>query len=149
MDQVRSAHNVGSILRTADAARVEHVYLTGISPTPGHRAVTKASLGAEDSVPWSYEADLVPLLASLRARGYFLLALEQTVSPTFLSELSPTHGPVALIVGNEVEGVQQAVLDRCDAALELRQFGAKHSLNVSVAFGVAIYGLLSQLGVAT
>lgn len=146
LDNIRSAHNVGSILRTSDAARVQHVYLTGITPSPAHRAVTKASLGAEDSVPWSSHPAPLPLLTRLRSKGILLLALEQTTTPTTLDEIVPGDAPVALIVGNEVEGVQQTVLDACDAALELPQFGAKHSLNVSVAFGIAAYGLLERLG---
>ncbi|MEM8601096.1 MAG: TrmH family RNA methyltransferase [Bacteroidota bacterium] len=149
LDHVRSAHNVGSILRTSDAARAAHVYLTGITPTPDHRAVTKASLGAEDSVPWSHHSDILALMDELRAAGSFLLALEQTATATSLSAITVQHAPVALIVGNEVEGVQQAVLDRCDAALELPQYGTKHSLNVSVASGIALYGLLDRLGIAS
>ncbi|MEM9997355.1 MAG: TrmH family RNA methyltransferase [Bacteroidota bacterium] len=144
-DHVRSAHNVGALLRTSDAARVAHVYLTGITPTPAHRAVTKASLGAEDSVPWSHHTDIQPVLDQLRAEGFTLMALEQTTSPTYLADLNSSLSSAALIVGNEVEGVQQAVLDRCDLALELPQYGAKHSLNVSVAFGIALYGLLDRL----
>jgi tRNA G18 (ribose-2'-O)-methylase SpoU len=144
LDNIRSAYNVGSIFRTADAARIGHVYVTGYTPTPEHRSVAKTALGAEHTVPWSQHEDPLPLLDLLRADGHTLAALEQTDSPTAISAVTRGQFPLTFVVGNEVEGVQQAILDRCDLALEIPQYGAKHSLNVSVAFGVAAFGLVAR-----
>ncbi|MDX1530812.1 MAG: RNA methyltransferase [Rhodothermales bacterium] len=145
LDNIRSAHNVGSMFRTADAVRAERVICCGYTPTPDHRAVAKTALGAEQTVPWSAEEDVTALLDRLRAAGHTLAALEQTDRPTPLRAVQAEHFPLALVLGNEVEGVQQAVLDRCDLALEIPQYGAKHSLNVAVAFGVAAYALVERL----
>lgn len=144
LDNIRSAYNVGSIFRTADAARIAHVYVTGYSPTPEHRKVAKTALGAEDTVPWSYEADAAALLDRLRAEGHTLAALEQTDQSSPIGSVGAAQFPLALVLGNEVDGVQQALLDRCDLALEIPQYGAKHSLNVSVAFGIAAFGLVER-----
>lgn len=144
LDRVRSAYNVGSIFRTADAARVAHVFVTGFTPTPEHRKVAKTALGAEDTVPWSYETDAAALLDRLRAEGYTIAALEQTDRPARIEAVALADFPLALVLGNEVDGVQQALLDRCDLAFEIPQYGAKHSLNVSVAFGIAVFGLVER-----
>lgn len=144
LDNIRSAYNVGSILRTADAARIRHVYVTGYTPTPEHRSVAKTALGAEQTVPWSHVPDPLALLDRLRAEGVTLAALEQTDTPTRIGTLARAHFPLALVLGNEVEGVQQEILDRCDLALEITQYGAKHSLNVAVAFGIAAFGLVDR-----
>ena len=151
LDNIRSAYNVGSIFRTADAALVEHIYVTGYSPTPEHRSINKTALGAEETVPWSQHKDAVALLADLRAKGYTLAALEQTDVPNRFGDLDAAQFPLALVLGNEVKGVQDAILDTCDLALEIPQYGAKHSLNVSVAFGIAAFGVVErwrQLGLA-
>lgn len=144
LDNIRSAYNVGSIFRTADAARIRHVYITGYTPTPEHRSIPKTALGAEHTVPWSHAPDAVALLDQLRADGVTLAALEQTDSPTLIGAINPAQFPLAFVLGNEVKGVQQSLLDRCDFALEIPQYGAKHSLNVSVAFGIAAYGLVER-----
>lgn len=149
LDNIRSAYNVGSIFRTADAARVAHIYITGYTPTPEHRSVAKTALGAEDTVPWSQHPEPSPLLADLRDRGYTLAALEQTESSTRIAALEPAQFPLALVLGNEVKGVQQEILDGCDLALEIPQYGAKHSLNVSVAFGIAAFGIVDRWHEAT
>lgn len=141
LDRLRSAHNVGAIFRTADAFRLAHVYCTGYTPRPGHPGVAKTALGAEHTVPWSYEPDPRALLARLRAEGSTLAALEQTDRPSAFEDLTQAHFPLVLVVGNEVEGVAQELLGRCQLALEIPQFGAKHSLNVSVAFGIAAYAI--------
>ena len=127
---VRSIYNVGSIFRTADAARVEHLYLTGYTGTPEHKNLHKTALGAQDTVPWS--------------DGYTIAALEITDAPTRPSEVDPAAFPLALIVGNEVDGVDDALIDASDLAVEIPQYGAKLSLNVSVAFGVAALGLVER-----
>lgn len=144
LDNIRSAYNVGSIFRTADAARVAHIYVTGYTPTPEHRSVAKTALGAEHTVPWSHHPDPFPLLDRLRDEGHTLAALEQTDAPTEIGAVTTARFPLALVLGNEVEGVRQEILDRCDLAIEIPQYGAKHSLNVSVAFGIAAFGLVER-----
>ncbi|MFT5143163.1 MAG: 23S rRNA (guanosine2251-2'-O)-methyltransferase [Rhodothermales bacterium] len=139
VENVRSAFNVGSILRTADALRVEHVHLVGFSPQGDHKGVNKAALGAQDSVPWSHEPEIGRTLESLRRQGFTLAAVEITDSPRDPRCLEPGDFPLALVVGNEVSGVSDEALAACDFALELPQFGVKHSLNVAVAMGVVGY----------
>lgn len=139
---VRSIHNVGAMFRTADAARLAHLYLCGFTGTPDHRHLHKTALGAQDTVPWSHHRDPVALVESLRAQGYTIAAVEITDNPTPLPSLARDHFPLAFVVGNEVEGVDAALLARADLALELPQFGAKQSLNVSVAFGIMAYDLV-------
>jgi len=144
LDNIRSAYNVGSIFRTADAARIDHIHVTGYTPTPEHHRVAKTALGAEHTVPWSHDPDPLPLLDRLRADGLTLAALEQTDAPTDIGAVAPAQFPLALVLGNEVKGVRQEIIDRCDLALEIPQYGAKHSLNVSVAFGIAAFGLVER-----
>ncbi len=139
---VRSIHNVGAMFRTADAARLQHLYLCGITGTPGNRALHKTALGAQDTVPWSHHADAAALVDSLRLQGYTIAAVEITDAPTPLPALMAHHFPLAFVVGNEVDGVDDTLVARADLALELPQFGAKHSLNVSVAFGIMAYDLI-------
>lgn len=142
LDNVRSAHNVGAMFRSADAAALEALVLCGYTPTPDHAGVHKTALGAEETVPWSQVPDPSEALQVLRARGYTIAVLEHTTRPTPLDALTAAHFPMALVVGNEVTGVSDAVVASADLALEVPQFGAKHSLNVSVAFGVAVYDLV-------
>ncbi|NNE71602.1 MAG: TrmH family RNA methyltransferase [Rhodothermales bacterium] len=144
VENVRSAYNVGSILRTADALMVRHVYLTGFTPPGDHRGVHKSALGAQDTVPWSHARDSVAILDALRRDGYCVAAAEITDSPSTAQDLDPGHFPLALVLGNEIEGVSESALERCHLALELPQFGAKHSLNVAVAFGVIGYDLVRR-----
>lgn len=142
LENVRSLHNVGSVLRTADAARLAHVYLTGFTGPPTHAEARKTSLGAEETVPWTAIRSTAECLAGLRADGYTIAALEITTVPTSASDLSPEQFPLAIVLGNEVFGVDDATLALCDFALEIPQFGAKHSLNVSVAAGIIAYEAL-------
>lgn len=145
---VRSAHNVGSILRTADCAGLARVVLCGFTPTPEHRGVLKTALGADRSVPWTHAPDVFAALDELRAEGYTLAALERT-SEAIPPEAVPGHAfPLALVVGNEVDGVSADVIAACDLVVGLPQYGAKASLNVSVAFGIAAYGLVARLRAA-
>ena len=143
VDDIRSAHNVGSVFRTADAAGLRHVYLTGYSATPEHRDVRKTALGAEDAVPWTHEPDVLALLARLRAQGYTIAALERTPDAIPPESVEPRHFPLALVLGNEVTGVPPAVLAVADVVVGLPQYGTKGSLNVSVAFGVTAYSLVN------
>ncbi len=139
---VRSIHNVGAMFRTADALRLGHLYLCGYTGTPDNRAIHKTALGAQDTVPWTHHADPLAAIAALRAEGYTIGALEITDAPTPLDALTLGHFPLACIVGNEVTGVDDTLMAQADLALELPQFGAKQSLNVSVAFGVMFYDLV-------
>lgn len=141
---VRSIHNVGAIFRTSDAARIEHLHLTGFTGTPEHKDLHKTALGAQDAVSWSKHDDAKPILEELRVDGYTVAVLEQTTSSLPPSDVSPEAYPVCLVVGNEVRGIDQEVIDASDLALELPQYGAKISLNVSVAYGIAIYDLVRR-----
>lgn len=142
--RIRSAQNVGAMLRTADAAGLSHLYLTDFTPTPDHPSVHKTALGAEDFVPWSHHDDGVALVRRLQAEGWTVVALEQTAQPRPVASFEASDFPLAFVVGNEVEGVSPEMLAACDAAVEIEQFGQKRSLNVSVAFGIAAYDFVRR-----
>ena len=144
VDNVRSIHNVGSIFRTSDAALVEKLYLTGFTGTPAHRALRKTALGAEETVAWQQEPEAAGVVRRLRAEGYTIAVLEITDTPSEVDALEPAHFPLCLVVGNEVGGVQDEVVALADLALEIPQYGAKQSLNVSVAYGVAVFGVVAR-----
>lgn len=144
VDNVRSIHNVGSIFRTSDAALIERIVLTGISGTPDNPALHRTALGAQDTVAWTYERDVVAAVKAERAAGRTIAVLEITDSPSTVDDLLLDHFPLCLVVGNEVEGVNTSVVDLADLALEIPQFGAKHSLNVSVAYGIAVFDLVRR-----
>lgn len=142
LDDVRSMYNVGSIFRTADAFRVEAVYLCGISATPPHAEIHKTALGAEDSVAWRHFDTALDAVAQLHAGGYEVYAVEQAEGSVMLPDFSPRPGRrCAVVLGNEVKGVRQEVIDRCDGCIEIPQFGTKHSMNVSVTAGIMMYVL--------
>lgn len=141
---LRSAHNVGSVFRTADSAGLAGVVLTGFTPTPDHRGVAKTALGAQDAVAWRHEADLGAALDALRAEGYTVAALERAPGAVAPAGVPASAFPLALVLGNEVEGVPPAVLAAADLVVGLPQYGTKASLNVSVAFGVAAYRLVER-----
>lgn len=149
LHNIRSVHNVGAMLRTADGAGVRHVYLTGYTPDPVDRFgrkradMAKASLGAEDSVPWSHADDVLELLAALHKEGVQVVAVEQDVRSVPYTSFAPT-GRTALLVGAEVEGVPLEVLDQCNVILEIPMHGEKESLNVSVAAGIVLYHVSEQ-----
>lgn len=142
LDDIRSIYNVGSIFRTSDAAQIEHLYLTGITGTPEHRGVHKTALGAQDTVAWTYERTAEPVIERLKAEGYTIAALEITDVPTRTTDVQPVHFPLCLILGNEVTGVRDDLIALADLALEIPQFGAKQSLNVAVAYGIAVFDLV-------
>jgi tRNA G18 (ribose-2'-O)-methylase SpoU len=144
IENVRSAYNVGSILRTCDAAHVRSVVIAGYSPTPDHRKVRKTALGAEASVPWTRVQDGLTAVEMLRAEGHKIAVLEITDVPTAVDELQIRHYPLALVVGNEVTGVSEDVVAASDVALEIPQYGLKHSLNVAVAFGIVAMGAVER-----
>ncbi len=143
-DNIRSLHNVGSIFRTSDAAWIERLFLTGFTGTPDNHALHRTALGAQDTVPWTYTEDPLPVLQALRADGYTLATLEITDTPTHLPDLKPHHFPLCLILGNELHGVRDALINEADLALEIPQYGTKQSMNVSVAYGVAVMGLVER-----
>lgn len=149
LDNVRSQNNIGSIFRTADAFRVEHIALCGICSTPPHREIHKTALGAEESVAWSYHEDTDACVRELKERGYKVFAIEQVDDSVKLGseQWSVDSDRCAIVFGNEVEGVQDIVLELCDGALEIPQFGTKHSLNVSCAAAIVIWEMFKQLGV--
>lgn len=140
LDDVRSLHNVGSVFRSADAFRVEAVYLCGITATPPHPEIHKTALGGEDSVAWRYFPTATEAIESLHNDGFFVYSIEQVEGSTKLQNLQlDTDRRYAVVLGNEVKGVHQEVVDMSDGCLEIPQFGTKHSLNVSVTAGMVIW----------
>ena len=146
LDNVRSAQNVGSFFRTADAFGIEHIALCGISSTPPNREIHKTALGSEQSVAWSYYPTTMECVDKLRGEGYRIIAIEQIEGAVMLNNMRDESGvKYALVFGNEVDGVQQELVDLCDYSLEIPQFGTKHSLNVSVAGALTIWNIFTQL----
>lgn len=137
LDNVRSLHNVGSIFRTGDAFAIEGVFLCGITSTPPHAEIHKTALGAENTVNWEYFEDTHLAVNKLKNDGYTVFAIEQAVGSTFLPTLELDNTKkYAVVLGNEVKGVQQSIVDQCDGCIEIPQYGTKHSLNVSVTGGI-------------
>lgn len=146
LDNVRSAQNVGAFFRTCDAFAIEHIALCGITSTPPSRDIHKTALGAEMTVEWSYHQSTAECVEELKNRGYTLLAIEQVEGAVMLDKLTiDTSKRYALIFGNEVAGVAQEVVDKCDGAIEIPQVGTKHSINVSVAGGVVLWPFFVEL----
>ncbi|MBP5770333.1 MAG: RNA methyltransferase [Bacteroidaceae bacterium] len=146
LDGVRSLYNVGSIFRTGDAFRIQGVVLCGITAIPPNAEIHKTALGAEDSVAWHHFADTMEAVNWLREEGYTLLAIEQCEGSTMLQDFEPANGEkYAVVLGNEVKGVQQQVIDACDVCIEIPQFGTKHSMNVSVTAGIIIWQIFNKL----
>lgn len=145
LDHVRSLYNVGSVFRTADAFRLACVCLCGITARPPHPEIHKTALGAEDSVEWKYFENTADCVKWLKSQGYIIYAVEQCEGSTMLNQLkiisTPSLPKTAIVLGNEVKGVQQSVIDMCDGCLEIPQYGTKHSLNVSVTAGIVIWEL--------
>ena len=147
LDNVRSLHNVGSVFRTSDAFRVESVILCGITATPPQPDIHKTALGAEDVVEWKHYASTVDAVEELRSAGYSIFSIELCDGSIALQDFVAEPGKrYAVILGNEVKGVQQAVVDMSDGAIEIPQFGTKHSLNVSVTAGMVIWEFAKKLG---
>lgn len=140
LDNIRSAHNVGSAFRSGDSFKADKVWLCGICACPPSAEIHKTALGAEDSLPWEWVEDTLEAVRRLKAEGYTVVAAEQTAESVMLNEFRPEPGrKYALVFGNEVSGVRQDVVDECDFCLEIPQFGTKHSLNVSVSIGVILW----------
>ena len=145
LDDVRSMHNVGSVFRTADAFRLEAVYLCGITGCPPHNEIHKTALGAEESVSWRYFQTALETVEELKANGVTVLSIEQAEGSTKLPQFTPEPSKrYAIVLGNEVKGVHQEVIDASDGCLEIPQFGTKHSMNVSVTAGIVIYHFASR-----
>lgn len=140
LDDVRSMYNIGSVFRTCDAFRVEGIALCGICQTPPSTEIHKTALGAEDAVSWKYYKTALEAVETLKSEGYEVLAVEQVEHSTKLQHFMPnTAKRYAVVLGNEVKGVHQEVLDACNGCLEIPQRGTKHSMNVSVTAGIVIY----------
>ena len=144
LDNVRSQHNVGAVFRTSDAFLVEKIYLCGITATPPNREIHKAALGATESVDWEYFEKTVDVVNFLKTQGFSVFALEQTQNSISFLKLPKLPTPIALILGNEVDGISDDVMPLVDGALEIPQFGTKHSLNVSVSAGIAIWEIFKK-----
>ena len=140
LDDVRSLHNVGSVFRSSDAFRVESIYLCGITAVPPQPEIHKTALGAEDTVDWKYYQSAVEAVDNLKADGYKVFAIEQVEGSVMLDKLELDFtDKYAVVLGNEVKGVQQEVVDHCDGCIEIPQYGTKHSLNVSVTAGIIVW----------
>ena len=146
LDEVRSLHNIGSVFRTSDAFLVERIYLCGITATPPHPEMHKTALGDEDTVDWKYVKHTLEAVEELHNEGYTVLAIEQVEGSTMLDELElEPDKKYAIVMGNEVKGVQQEVIDACDGCIEIPQYGTKHSLNVSVTTGIVLWEFANKL----
>ena len=147
LDNIRSAHNVGSAFRTADSFKIDKVWLCGICAVPPSAEIHKSALGAEDSVEWEHVEDTMDAINALKADGYIVTSAEQTVDSVMLDSFVPEKGKkYAIVFGNEVAGVRQDVVDASDMVLEIPQYGTKHSLNVSVSMGVILWHLRLMMG---
>lgn len=142
LENVRSLYNVGSCFRTADAMLLERLVLTGYTPAPPRSEIAKTALGATETVPWEHEPDAIAAIRRLRDEGVAVYALEITEGSTPIDAVPALRFPATLVVGNEIAGVSQAVLEHCDGALEIPMYGVKHSLNVAVAFGIGVWELV-------
>ncbi len=145
LDDIRSMNNVGSAFRTSDAFRVEKIYLCGITATPPHREINKTALGATETVDWGYEENVVALIDRLKSAGFKIVSVEQADESMMLDKFLPDpNQKYAFVFGNEVFGVSDPVIEKSDLALEIPQFGTKHSLNISVSMGVVIWDFYSK-----
>lgn len=145
-DNVRSMHNIGSFFRTSDAFRVDEIILGGISGTPPHPEISKTALGAEESVAWRHVEDVIAEIAMLKKEGWKILVLEQTHDSVELQKFIPSEKEkYVVVVGNEVHGVDQRIVDQADTILEIPQEGTKHSLNVAASGAIALWHLYSHL----
>ena len=146
LDNIRSLNNIGSVFRSSDAFRIEKIYLCGITAQPPHRDIHKTALGATESVDWEYVEDTVELIEKLKSDHVITLAIEQAEDSLKLNDFHPKNNQkYAIVMGNEVDGVQQSVINACDYVLEIPQIGTKHSLNISVCTGVVLWDLFSKM----
>jgi 23S rRNA (guanosine2251-2'-O)-methyltransferase len=147
LDNIRSMNNIGSVFRTCDAFRMEAIYLCGITAAPPHKDIHKTALGATESVDWKYFEHTEEAIADLKNKGYKVVCIEQAEGSTKLSELSLVpSGKYGVVLGHEVRGVQQNIVDMCDEAIEIPQYGTKHSLNISVCAGIVVWEFFKAMG---
>lgn len=148
LDNIRSLHNIGSVFRTADAFLIEKIYLCGITAQPPHKDIHKTALGATESVSWEYVENTTELVQILKEQNRVTIAIEQAENATFLNDYTlDATKKYALIFGNEVKGVSQEVVSKCDTVIEIPQYGTKHSLNIAVSAGVVLWDFWSKLQV--
>lgn len=146
LDNVRSLNNIGSVFRTADAFRLEGLYLCGITATPPHREIHKTALGATESVHWEYRQETTDAIAELKKAGYWIFSVEQAEGAVMLEQVQLSgNQKYAIVFGHEIRGVGQKVVDMSDQCIEIPQYGTKHSLNISVAAGIVIWELFRKL----
>lgn len=146
LDNVRSLHNIGSVFRTADAFRVEGIYLCGITATPPHREIHKTALGATESVDWQYFNNCIDAILELKKRAYRVISVEQAEGSLEPGQVDfSKNGKYALVLGHEIRGVEQSVVDMSDQCIEIPQYGTKHSLNISVAAGIVMWEAFKKL----
>lgn len=146
LDNIRSCHNIGSVFRTSDAFLVEKIFLCGITATPPNREIHKSALGAEDSVGWEYAENTLDAINRLKAGGFGIYAVEQVENSIPLSEFTPPPDQkIALVFGNEIRGISQEAVDLCHGALEIPQFGTKHSFNISVTAGIVLWDIFNKI----
>ena len=145
LDNVRSLNNIGSIFRTADAFLIEGVYLCGITATPPNKEIQKTALGATESVDWEYFENALDAVSLLKQKDYVIVAVEQTNRSIMLQDFKPVaDAKYALVFGNEVKGVEQSVIDKCDMSIEIPQYGTKHSFNIAVSAGIVLWDLFTK-----
>ena len=144
-DNIRSIFNVGAIFRTSDCAFIEKIYLTGYTPYPPRKEIEKVALGSTESVPWEYHKDPVEVVRSLKDRNIKIAVLEITDSKNFIWNIEEKDFPLCLVLGNEISGVSKEIIELADTSFELPMLGMKQSLNVSVAYGVAVYEMVRKL----
>ena len=146
LDNIRSMNNVGSVFRTSDAFLIEKIFLCGITPKPPHREIHKTALGATETVDWEYKHTTFDAIDELKGKGYLIYSIEQAVGSIMLNDfVFPQKEKVAVVFGNEVEGVDQEIINISNGVIEIPQFGTKHSLNISVSAGIVIWDLFNKL----
>lgn len=146
LDNIRSLNNIGSVFRTSDAFRVEKIYLCGITAQPPHRDIQKTALGATETVEWEYYENTIDAINALKAEEYTVASIEQVENSIFLNDFQPKKNEkIALVLGNEVKGVQQEIINQSDYCIEIPQLGTKHSLNISVCCGVVVWDIFQKM----
>ena len=141
VDNVRSLYNVGSIFRTSDGAMIEKLVLTGFTPHPPRKEIEKTALGSTKSIPWEYRRSLADILSEYKKRDYRILCLELTDASIPYHDVAASQFPLCLVIGNEISGVSKEAIQLCDASIEIPMYGIKQSLNVAVAYGIAVFEL--------
>lgn len=145
LDDIRSLNNIGSVFRTSDAFRIEKIFLCGITAQPPHREIQKTALGATESVEWEYRESVVDLITELKQENIQIAAIEQAENKVYLNDFKVANLPIAIILGNEVNGVSQEAIDIADVVIEIPQIGTKHSFNISVTCGIVLWDLYNKM----